>query len=80
MSFKECRGLIDKDKSRFIVDKTGYKVSVPFTSLFRFGSYLMSKDNIIASLSLALFIKPLYMIMSLLTGIQLPLGTVVGGV
>lgn len=80
MTFREYRFLVKQDKGRFEVDDTGKRVSVHLASVFRFGSYLLSKDNIFAK-SLLFIIGAYYLFLRLITGIQLPLGTrVMGGV
>ena len=79
MTFKEYKNIIMEDRSRFSVDKTGRKVSVHFTSVFRFGKYLQTKNNIFARILLK-FVARYYFYLRLITGIQLPMGTnVMGG-
>lgn len=81
MTFQECRLLMAEDKKRFKIDSTGKRISVILTSFFRIGNYLMSKHNIVARFILFFYVKPIYFVLRLLTGIQLPLGTkVMGGV
>lgn len=80
MTLCECLDLIKEDSNRFKVDATGKKVSLFQTSLFRVGCYFNEKNNILAKCIL-FFVKSVYFLLQLLTGIQLPIGTkVLGGV
>ena len=78
MTWKECLSLMRADRSRFNVDRTGRFVSVSFTTVFRVGSYMSSKNSWLLYLPLWI-IRIIYFFMKLATGIQLPLGTDVKG-
>lgn len=78
MHFREYRSLVKQDKSRFVADNTGKRVSVHITSVFRLGNYLLSQRNVLARL-LLFIVAAYYFILRLVTGIQLPLGTKVRG-
>ena len=83
MTWEECKSLIDADYARLPqrrLGKLGYLItshSFKITYWFRIGSYLKERG---------IWFKPVLLILSLLykhyafkTGIQLPLGTRVGG-
>ena len=80
MKFNGCIKLIKRDLSRY--DTGGYlnlvKPSMLITFWFRIGTFLISKNNLLAKI-LCIPIKLIYKINELLTGIQLPLGTRIGG-
>lgn len=83
MTFKECRHLIKMDLARF-----GHKgesrifiltsPSLMVTFWLRIGSWLFNKKNIFARLALV-FVKIIYKLTELMTGIQIPLPTKIGG-
>ena len=78
ISLHDCWKLITEDAACFKSDKTGKCTSLLITCTFRIGTYLKSKKNIIATI--VLFpIRIIYFFFKLFTGIQLPLGTSVGG-
>ena len=78
MTWKECKALMSADMSRFNTDKTGKTISVSLTTVFRVGSYLVSKRSPFLYLP-TLIVRALYFLMQIATGIQLPLGTSVRG-
>ncbi|MCM1313698.1 MAG: serine acetyltransferase [Bacteroides sp.] len=88
MTHAECKNLILADYKRIknilgggnfsIFIKTVFLPQWNFIFWFRIGSYLKSKRNVLAKIALV-FIKWIYNGKELQTGIQLPLGTKVGG-
>lgn len=78
MAIKECWHLIQSDVASCNAEKTGKKISLLITCTFRIGTYLINKKNAFAYIALFL-IRVVYFFFKLFTGIQLPLGTSVGG-
>lgn len=83
MTFRNCISLIRQDWLRFPDDGVSaisafFNPSMMITFWFRIGSWLFSKHNIFARIA-NIPVRIIYKFNGLLTGIQLPLGTRIGG-
>lgn len=84
MKWKECKHLINEDYKRLVHRRGGYlsylitNASFKVTFWFRIGNYLKCKNNKVAKIT-GMFVYWLQKHYQLLTGIQLPIGTEIGG-